>query len=89
MALGALAGVTLGFAGLTKLSAAAVVPALAVCVIWVGARTWQRQSGSWGDRIRRLAHSRLTGVLGACLGAGIITVAVAWPALVVDPARQI
>ena len=89
VALGALAGVTLGFAGLTKLSAAAVVPALAVCVIWVGARTWQRQSGSWGDRIRGLAHSRLTGVLGACLGAGIITVAVAWPALVVDPARQI
>lgn len=39
--MGALAGVTLGCAALTKLSAAALVPALAVCVLWAGVRAWQ------------------------------------------------
>lgn len=33
--------------------------------------------------------SRLAGTCAACLGAALITVAVAWPSLVVDPARQL
>lgn len=40
------------------------------------------------NRIRGLLKSRLTAVLVACMVAGLITVAVAWPALAVDPARQ-
>lgn len=82
VAFGALAGAALSFAALTKLSAAAVVPALIVCVVWAVVRTWRTQAGSSGTRIRSLLHSRLTGVLVACLGAGLITVAVAWPSLV-------
>ena len=89
VALGALAGVTLAGAALTKLSAAAVVPALVVCVTWAAVRVWLKQSGSMRTRIRGLLNSHLTAVLGACLVAGLITVVVAWPALAVDPTRQL
>ncbi|MEZ5372014.1 MAG: glycosyltransferase family 39 protein [Microthrixaceae bacterium] len=89
VALGALAGVALAAAALTKLSAVAVLPALVVCVAWAGARAWRRQAGPAGDRLRGLMRSRLPAVVAAGVGAGLITVVVAWPALVVDPARQL
>ncbi|MBK6967724.1 MAG: phospholipid carrier-dependent glycosyltransferase [Candidatus Microthrix sp.] len=70
VALGALAGVTLAGAALTKLSAAAVVPALVVCVTWAAVRVWLKQSGSMRTRIRGLLNSHLTAVLGPAWSPG-------------------
>ena len=89
VALAAGAGVSLSCAALTKLSAAAVVPALVLCVAWAGVRSWRRSSGSHRARMRSLVRSPMTTVLLVCFGCALLTAALLWPALVIDPARQL
>jgi hypothetical protein len=85
--LAALAGMLLGAAFLTKLSALVLAPGLAVLAAAVGVRDAARAGPPARSALAALRP--VAGVLATAAAAALVTVVVAWPAIWADTAHQL
>lgn len=87
----AVAGLALAASMLTKLSAVAIVPAVAGVVCWAAVRTWRQlpKVDVASVRFRQLVASPLAKSVAVVIVVAVGTVLVFWPALWADPSRQV